>query len=122
MNTTTENAKTLRRNQTEAEKLLWSRLRNRQMENLKFRRQHPITPYIVDFFCEEQKLIIEADGGQHTPQKDEKRSLFIKEQGYDILRFWNNDILGNIDGVLENIASYIKEPLTQPSPQGEGYE
>ncbi|MCB9982076.1 MAG: 16S rRNA processing protein RimM [Rhodospirillales bacterium] len=112
------NARKLRRDQTDAEKLLWSKLRNRQFENLKFRRQHPIPPYVADFFCEELKLLIELDGGQHTPEKDAKREKYIEDQGCTVLRFWNNDVLNNIDGILEHIKSHI--PSSKPSPQGEG--
>lgn len=114
MNDLVPNARKLRRDQTDAEKLLWSRLRNRQFENFKFRRQHPIPPYVADFFCEELKLVIELDGGQHTPEKDAKREKYIEGQGYTVLRFWNNDILSNIDGILEHIHSHI--PSSEPIP------
>lgn len=113
---------------TDAEKLMWTQLRNRCFENLKFRRQHPIPPYIADFFCEELKLIIELDGGQHTEEQDLKRSSFLENQGYRIMRFWNNDVLGNIEGVMTKIKEDIdslslweragvREKQTEPSAQ-----
>ncbi|HOO82797.1 MAG TPA: ribosome maturation factor RimM [Alphaproteobacteria bacterium] len=118
MTNTVKTARTLRKNQTDAEKLLWSKLRNRQFENLKFRRQHPVPPYVADFYCEDLKLIVEIDGGQHTPEKDRERQKYIEDQGYKIIRFWNNDVLSNIDGVLEKLSLSIPSP--KPSPQGEG--
>ena len=101
----TEKARSLRKNQTEAERLLWRHLRNRQLCQAKFRRQFPINPYIVDFACLELKLIIELDGGHHAEQisYDEKRDFFLKQQGFKILRFWNNDVTGNLEGVLERV-------------------
>ncbi|MCI5061123.1 MAG: ribosome maturation factor RimM [Alphaproteobacteria bacterium] len=125
---TTQHARTLRKNQTDAEKLLWSRLRNRQFENLKFRRQHPIPPYILDFFCEEKMFAVELDGGQHNEKKDKERSQFLEKKGIKITRYWNNDVLRNIDGVLENLknelitTSQTSSPSPHPSPKGEGEE
>ena len=117
---TLTNARDLRLYQTNAEKLLWSHLRNRQFLNLKFRRQHPIPPYIADFFCEEHNLIVELDGGQHTPEADEKRTELLKDKSYKILRFWNLDVLQDIEGVLHTISLALPSPLTQPSPEGRG--
>lgn len=119
---TLKNARNLRVYQTNAEKILWSHLRNRQFLNLKFRRQHPIAPYIADFFCEDCDLIIELDGGQHTPEADIKRTKFLTDKGYQIIRFWNHDVLNNIEGVLQTISLAVASPLTQPSPEGEGYD
>jgi very-short-patch-repair endonuclease len=98
-------ARLLRKNQTDVEQLLWKQLRNRRFYNYKFRRQYPIEPYIVDFACLELKLIIELDGGQHANQKDydDQRSLFLEKQGFKVIRFWNNDVIQNTDGVLEVI-------------------
>ena len=105
-------ARKLRQRQTEAERSLWMRLRSRQMEGVKFRRQHPIGPYIVDFVSTEKKLIIEVDGGQHNEKgikgKDEERTLWLKKQGYRVLRFWNNEVLSNMEGVLEKIRENLK--------------
>jgi primosomal protein N' (replication factor Y) len=121
----------LRQNQTEAEKKLWSAIRDRRLENLKFKRQFPIPPYIADFACSEKKLVIELDGGQHDEQsgEDRKRADYIESHGYRILRFWNNDLFINFDGVLETIVRVANElpswnieiPLTPAlSPMGRG--
>jgi len=101
----TKHAKILRKNSTKAEALLWSKIRSRQLEGIKFRRQQPIENYIVDFVCFEKKVIIELDGGQHAEQKtkDQMRDNRLAEDGFTVLRFWNNDVLENIDAVLEII-------------------
>ncbi|MGQ0527708.1 MAG: ribosome maturation factor RimM [Alphaproteobacteria bacterium] len=118
---TTEAARQLRQNQTEAKKLIWKHLRDRQLSGYKFRRQHPLPPYIADFFCEEKNLIIEIDGGQHTSETDKKRSSVLEPQGYQIIRFWNNEVLANIEGVLETILLELKKtPHPNPLPKGEG--
>jgi len=98
-----QKARALRSNLTNAEKFLWQRLRLRQLDGRKFRRQRPVGPYIVDFVCLEVKLIIEVDGGQHSDNKvyDGKRDHWLKSQGYRVLRFWNNEVLSNIEGVME---------------------
>ncbi|MEW8335289.1 MAG: DEAD/DEAH box helicase family protein [Candidatus Thiodiazotropha sp.] len=118
-----ENARELRKNQTDAESLLWQLLRNRQIENAKFHRQHPITPYILDFYCHDKKLAIELDGGQHNTdegkEKDQKRTEFLKSQGIKVLRFWNNDVLQQTEAVLEVIYNQLL-PHPNPLPQGEG--
>lgn len=104
-----QRARNLRQNQTEAEKKLWSRLR-RDALGKNFRRQHPLGPYIVDFVCLELKLVIEADGGQHGEDAalhDQRRTAWLGARGYRVLRFWNNDILANIDGVVEVIRNEI---------------
>ncbi len=117
----TKLAKQLRKNSTNVEKLLWKKLRSRNLHNLKFRRQEPIGDYIVDFVCYETKLIIECDGGQHTLQKpkDNVRDEWLKKEGYEVLRFWNNEILQNMEGVLEMIIETCN-PHSSPSPQGRG--
>ncbi|MDH5409598.1 MAG: endonuclease domain-containing protein [Gammaproteobacteria bacterium] len=115
--------KALRRKSTDAEQLLWKHLRNRQLAGHKFRRQELIEPYIVDFVCIEAKLIIEADGGQHTEQieYDKNRTQKLQAMGYTILRFWDNEILGEIDTVLEQIQNHlIVFPHPSPLPEGEG--
>jgi len=100
-----ERARALRVRQTDAERLLWSRLRNRQFAGYKFRRQEVIGIYIADFVCLEAKLIIELDGGQHNEQidYDAERSGYLIRLGFKVLRFWNNDVLQNTDAVLEHI-------------------
>ena len=104
-----KNARQLRKNLTDAERHLWAQLRNRQLDGFKFRRQAPIGPYIVDFICLSEKLIIEADGGQHAQQADEdaKRTHWLEERGYRVMRFWNNDILENIEGVVKIIRKAL---------------
>ncbi len=100
-------AKNLRKRSTDTERFLWRHIRAKQLEGLKFRRQQPIGNYIVDFVCFEKRVIIELDGGQHTydteKNKDSIRDKWFEEQGYKVLRFWNNDVLKNMSGVLEVI-------------------
>ena len=110
----TRRARTLRQNSTNAEQTLWQRLRARQLDGLKFVRQEPIGPFVVDFICREQRLIVEVDGGQHADNaRDRERDAFLPHIGYRILRFWNNEVLGNIGGVLERIHAVSQEPLTR---------
>jgi very-short-patch-repair endonuclease len=100
----------LRSAQTDAEMLLWRHLRNRQLGGHKFVRQEPIGPYICDLVCRERRLVIEADGGQHADSAtDAQRDQWLTTRGYRVLRFWNNDILTNIDGVLETIEAALRE-------------
>ena len=102
-------ARKLRRDQTDAEKLLWSRLRSRQLEDAKFVRQFPIGPYVADFACRSLMLVIELDGGQHADNPaDAARTKIIESFGYRLIRFWNNDVLSNPDGVLEVIAREVR--------------
>ncbi|MCQ8102733.1 endonuclease domain-containing protein [Methylomonas sp. SURF-2] len=105
----TSNARNLRKNQTDAEHLLWRHLRDRQLCGQKFRRQYPIDTYIVDFVCLEVKLIVELDGGQHAEQLeyDHRRTEQLQKRGFKVLRFWNNDVLQNITSVLEAIRLAI---------------
>ncbi len=113
----TERSRNLRNNPTDAEKKLWSALRNRQISGTRFNRQVPIGPFICDFVARSAKLIIEVDGGQHAVEtsRDEVRSRFLREQGYRVLRFWNNDVLGNIDGVVAIIEQALAD-MPSPSP------
>ena len=119
----TRTARKLRSETTDAESHLWRALRNRQMNGFKFKRQVPFGPYIADFICMEAGLIVEADGGQHAGQADADavRTKYFEKGGYRVLRFWNNDVLQNLEGVLATIASELatKTPSPQPSPQGE---
>jgi very-short-patch-repair endonuclease len=103
-------ARALRRNPTDAEKKLWSVLRLQQMDGHRFRRQHPVGAYVVDFICLAEKLIIEVDGGQHASQtaRDQARTEWLGSNGYRVLRYWNNDVLGNIDGVAETILAALR--------------
>ncbi|NMM45549.1 endonuclease domain-containing protein [Rhodospirillaceae bacterium KN72] len=114
-------ARALRRNATDAETKLWSRLRNRQLNGMKFRRQAPLGPYFADFLCRETRLIIEIDGGQHDPERDQDRTTFLNAQGYHVIRFWNHDVLANIEGVLTCITEHnSRGPHPNPLPEGEG--
>ena len=107
---TTANARALRSNMTDAESMLWRAVRGRQINGHRFRRQHPIGPYIADFACLEKKCVIELDGGQHQDQMDddERRTTFLQEQGWHVLRFWNNDVLGNLEGVLMRLSETLE--------------
>jgi len=120
----TEAAKALRQKSTDAERLLWQRLKARQLDGLKFRRQEQIGRFIADFVCYEKGIIVEADGGQHAVEriKDEERTLWLNAQGFRVVRFWNHEILTNIEGVMESIRQHcLAAPLPGPLPQrGEG--
>jgi very-short-patch-repair endonuclease len=101
-------ARRLRVNQTDAETVLWNRIRNRQIDGHKFARQVPIGGYVCDFVCRERQLVIEVDGGQHNESaSDVIRDRRLNEEGYRVIRFWNNDVLGNIEGVLLTIQSEL---------------
>ena len=118
-------ARNLRRRQTDAEKALWRLLINRTFLGSKFRRQHAIGPYVVDFVCLDSKLIIELDGGQHAVNKtaDDARTAELQSQGFWVLRIWNNDMLSNRDGVLLLLEQAIRSPHPSPLPQaGEGVQ
>ncbi|MBI4525357.1 MAG: endonuclease domain-containing protein [Deltaproteobacteria bacterium] len=124
-----ERARQLRRDQTVAEKTLWARLRSRQLNGFKFRRQFVIGHFITDFCCCKQRLVVvEIDGGQHASKTatDETRSAFLRSRGYKVLRFWDNEVFENIDGVLEQIAQALNDaarnqnPHPFPSPSGRG--
>jgi very-short-patch-repair endonuclease len=116
--TARQRARQLRRDQTDAEHRLWARLRDRQLGGAKFRRQHPIGPFVADFCCPQGKLIVELDGGQHAEDvaADEKRSRFLEAQGYRVLRFWNHDVLQNTEAVLERIVEALNDPHPCPLP------
>lgn len=118
-------ARELRKNATEAELCLWRHLRGRRFAAFKLRRQRAIGVYIVDFVCLERGLIVELDGGQHAKQTksyDERRDAFLHRAGYRVLRFWNNDVMNNLDGVLTTIGTALgTDPHPNPLPQaGEG--
>ena len=109
----------LRRNATEVEKRLWSRLRNHHLNNIKFRRQTPIGRYIVDFVSESEKLIVELDGGHHAQQTeaDAERTQTLESMGYIVIRFWNNEVIKSIDGVLMEILNTARS--AKPLSHGE---
>ncbi len=117
-NQTRANARQLRRDQTLAETKLWLALRSHQLENIHFRRQHPIGNYIVDFCAPQAKLIIELDGGQHLEQADydAERTEFLESKGFRVLRFWNSDVMENLDGVMIMILDAVNPDPTLPSP------
>ena len=112
------NARDLRKGQTDAESLLWLLLRDRRLGGFKFRRQHPVPPYVLDFYCHEKRLAVELDGGQHAEQaaRDERRTAELERQGIRVIRFWNNAVLAETEGVLEAIWQVLHSPL----PAGEG--
>ena len=107
-------ARGLRARMTDAELRLWHHLRDRRLLGHKFRRQVPIGPYIADFACLQSRLVIEIDGGQHNVAVDSPRTACLHEQGFTVLRFWNNDVLGDTDAVL---AAICRAPGVAPSPQ-----
>ena len=104
-----DRARKLRSKSTLAEALLWRHLRNRGLGGGKFRRQHPVGSYVADFCCLEAMLLVEADGSQHAPASDARRTAFLEAEGFVVLRFWNNDVLANPEGVLQR----IEEALTR---------
>jgi very-short-patch-repair endonuclease len=103
------NARELRKASTDAERRLWSHLRRKQLAGFRFRRQQPIGAYIVDFFCPEASLVIEIDGGQHdvNQARDAVRTRWLEAQGYRVIRFWNNDVLANTEGVVVAIREVL---------------
>ncbi len=112
-----ERRRELRRNQTDAEKVLWKRLRNKGFFGLKFFRQYSVGAYVVDFYCPTHKLAVELDGGQHageeTKEYDSVRTDYLNSMGIEVIRFWNNDVLQNIEGVFAEIGKRLK-----PTPPG----
>ncbi len=116
----TGRARRLRQQSTDAELRLWYRLRSRSLEGCKFVRQEPIGPYVVDFICREKRLIVEVDGGQHAgSEADRRRDRWLEQHSYRVMRFWNHDVLGNTAGVLEAIASALRE-AAPPHPTASG--
>jgi very-short-patch-repair endonuclease len=115
-------AKTLRKKMTEAERKLWGRLKTKQIEGLRFRRQEPIGEYIVDFACYEKRIIIELDGDGHLlkVEKDNERDDWFSQHGFKVLRFWNQEVLGNLEGVLVMVWNACNHPPPSPLPSREG--
>ena len=114
----------LRARQTDMERWLWSRLRDRRLNGYKFRRQVPIGAYIADFVCMPARLIVELDGSQHADQEayDQQRERYLREQGYEVLRFWNNAVWENMEGLLTAILLAVERRVlcrgkARPSPQ-----
>ena len=110
-------ARQLRKNQTPAEVLLWSTLRSRQLSEYKFRRQHPVGNYILDFYCSEAELAIEIDGGQHADEKecqrDNERTAILNDLGIQVVRFWNHEVLENLDYVVDVIDEKLNEIMAE---------
>ena len=128
INSQIEKSRQLRKNMTSQERKLWSIIRERRFFGYRFRRQFPIGSYIVDFVCREKRIIIEIDGGQHNEiqniEYDNKRTEFLKSEGFQVIRFWNYDVDNNMDGIYERLKEVFKiddkiTPL-QPSPSREG--
>ena len=113
-----ERARTLRRKMTEAEKRLWQMMRTRHTEGYRFRRQVPLGRFIADFVCHEARLIVEIDGSQHDPSSapEADRTQFLQGEGYRMLRFWNNEVLGNPEGVRTVIAAHLRRVHPHPNP------
>jgi len=103
-------ARNLRKNQTDTEQILWLQLKAKRFLGYKFRRQFPIEPYIVDFICLDLKLIIELDGSQHSEKIDQdvERTLILKQRGFKVVRFWNNEVFENLEGVMENLRLIVE--------------
>lgn len=111
---THKHSRDLRQTSTEAEQKLWFRLRGGRLKGYKFRRQHPIPPYIVDFYCEAAHLVIELDGSQHNKAVDQVRTTHMQARGLTILRFWDNETLQQTDAVLESILRAVSERISTP--------
>jgi len=113
-------ARRLRRHSTDTEQRLWRHLRGKQIEGLKFRRQQPVGRYVVDFVNLERKVVVELDGGQHAIDPGDKvRDEWLRAEGYKVLRFWDNQIFSNLEGVLQTIRDALLTPHPDPLPQGE---
>ena len=117
-----QHVKRLRREMTDAERKLWWKLRNRQLDEAYFRRQQPIGRYIVDFACMDRYLVVELDGGQHgeNPQPDLVRDAWLASQGFCVLRFWNHEVMRNMESVLATIHHALRTPPPAPSHKGRG--
>jgi very-short-patch-repair endonuclease len=119
-----EHVKRLRQNQTRAEQLLWAQLRRKRVGQTRFRRQHAIGPFIVDFYCHAARLVIEIDGEDHDLKfaGDEKRSAWLREYGLSVVRFSNCDVIENLEGVVRTIERLViaAKPSPLPPPKGRG--
>ncbi|WP_180898383.1 endonuclease domain-containing protein [Martelella soudanensis] len=113
-NISTQYARALRRNETDAEKMLWREIRNRNLNGFKFVRQYPIGPYITDFACREKALVVELDGAQHAENiRDVERTRYINRTGFSVIRFWNEEVLREPDDVLETIVAILEGRLKE---------
>ncbi|MGN6154008.1 MAG: endonuclease domain-containing protein [Lysobacteraceae bacterium] len=114
----------LRREMTDAERALWYHLRAGRLEGIKFRRQHPLPPFIADFCCIDAHLIVEVDGSQHSPDSDAARRHALERRGWRIARFWNHDVLQHTEAVVDEIRRLVADPTLSPTPlpAGEGHE
>ena len=118
MNRLRTRARELRNNPTDAERVLWRQLRFWQLDGYKFRRQQPLGRYVVDFVCLEKRVVVEVDGGQHSDKVDAERDSWLRDEGFVVLRFWNNEVLKTIDAVREVILKNLQStPYLSPSPQ-----
>ncbi|AGK58426.1 hypothetical protein HYPDE_33768 [Hyphomicrobium denitrificans 1NES1] len=119
-----EVARSLRKNRTGAERELWSRFRELKQAGFKFRQQAPIDRFIVDFVCFAKRLIVEVDGATHGTEsetlQDSDRQQYLVQQGFRVVRFLNDDVFRNVDGVMDTIIQELKTPTPSPSPQGGG--
>ncbi|MFO0895888.1 MAG: endonuclease domain-containing protein [Pirellulales bacterium] len=118
-------ARRLRQDASDAESFLWALLRGRRRDGCKFRRQHPVGPFVLDFYCEQARLAIECDGGQHNTDEarrhDERRTLLLAERGIRVLRFWNHEVFEDSEAVLEAIyAALVASPSLTPGPSPTG--
>jgi very-short-patch-repair endonuclease len=113
-------ARKLRQQCTDAELRVWYYLRAKRTLSLKWRRQHPIPPYVADFYCHQARLVVELDGGQHDTEQDLRRTDYIRSQGIEIIRFWNHDVLLSTDAVMAEILRVVLERTLSPSPSSVG--
>ncbi len=115
-------ARQLRHNMTEAERHLWHRIRLKQLDGARFRRQAPMGSYVVDFVCHDAKLIVEIDGGQHADRigQDADGTAWLEAEGYRVLRFWNNEVFENLEGVLQVIHAALGAAAPHPGPPPQG--
>ncbi|CAM5632837.1 endonuclease domain-containing protein [Rhodanobacter lindaniclasticus] len=120
--TTRQHARELCQSGTDAERKLWYQLRAGRLNGMKFRRQHPIPPYIVDFHCESRKLVVELDGSQHNEEVDRERTRFLEAQGLKVLRYWDSEVLQQLEAVLSAIVAVADSRTLTPTPlpTGEG--
>jgi len=115
-----EQARSLRGTSTDAERKLWFHLRAGRLRGFKFRQQHPIPPYVVDFYCDRARLVVELDGSQHAPDTDATRTSFLQAKGFHVVRFWDNDVLSNTSAVLAAILDVLENRTLSPTPLPEG--